>query len=161
MAYCKWLNETLRGEIGDGVVRLPTEAEWEKAARGERGNEWPWGNEFDRTKCNSYGGYKHDTTPVGAYSPQGNSPYGAADMAGNVWEGCHSIWKPYPYKADDGREKESGSDLRVLRGGAWNLNWGYARAAFRYFGHPDRRFAVNVGLRVVVAPNSRFFTADP
>jgi formylglycine-generating enzyme required for sulfatase activity len=156
VAYCKWLNETLRGEIGDGVVRLPTEAEWEKAARGdaERGNEWPWGNEFDKTKCNSSEGGKSGTTPVGAYSPQGDSPYGAAGMVGNVWEWCHSIYKPYPYKADDGRE-ESGLDVRVLRGGAWYDAEGGARCAYRYNVPPGDRLD-DVGLRVVVAPNSRF-----
>jgi formylglycine-generating enzyme required for sulfatase activity len=157
MDYCKWLNERLHAEIGDGEIRLPTEAEWEKAARGERGNEWPWGNEFDKTKCNSSEGGKGGkggTTPVGAYSPQGDSPYGAADMAGNVWEWCHSIWKPYPYKVDDGRE-ESGSGGRVLRGGAWNFIEGFARCAFRSRDSPGGRLG-NVGLRVVVAPNSRF-----
>jgi formylglycine-generating enzyme required for sulfatase activity len=131
MAYCKWLNEALRGEMGDGVVRLPTEAEWEKAARGERGNEWPWGNEFDKTKCNSREGGKGGTTPVGAYSPQGDSPYGAADMAGNVWEWCHSIYKPYPYQPDDGRESESESDTRVLRGGSFFCVARLVRGALR------------------------------
>ena len=57
MAYCKWLNDLLKGELPSGLVlRLPTEAEWEKAARGEKGNEWPWGNEFDKNKCNSQRG---------------------------------------------------------------------------------------------------------
>ena len=155
MEYCKWLNEKLQGEIGALAVRLPTEAEWEKAARGEQGYEWPWGNEFDTNKCNSSEGSKGGTTPVGAYSPQGDSPYNAADMAGNVWEWCHSILKPYPYKADDGREKESGSEIRVVRGGAWSSDWNYARAAFRSGYNPVNRY-YNLGFRLVVAPGSRF-----
>ena len=136
---------------------MPTEAEWEKAARGnaERGNEWPWGNEFDKTKCNSSEGSKGGTTPVGAYSPQGDSPYGAADMVGNVLEWCHSIYRPYPYRVDDGREQESGFGARVLRGGAWNDLWYGARCACRGHIHPGYRDRI-VGLRMVVAPNSRF-----
>jgi formylglycine-generating enzyme required for sulfatase activity len=153
IAYCKWLNETLRGEIGDGVVRLPTEAEWEKAARGERGNEWPWGNEFDKTKCNSWEAGKRDTTPVGAYSPQGDSPYGVADMAGNVWEWCHSIYKPYPYKADDGRESESESDPRVFRGGSFVVGARDLRGACRCWARPDD-WLRNLGFRCVCASGS-------
>jgi formylglycine-generating enzyme required for sulfatase activity len=153
MEYCKWLNEKLQGEIGALAVRLPTEAEWEEAARGEQGYEWPWGNEFDATKCNSSEGGKGITTPVGAYSPQGDSPYGAADMAGNVWEWCHSIFRPYPYKADDGREDESGSERRVLRGVAWGGDWYGARAAYRVDDRPDGRYD-DVGFRVVVVPSS-------
>ena len=53
LAYCQWLNDTLRGELKDLALRLPTEAEWEKAARGAQGNEWPWGNDWDPKKCNS------------------------------------------------------------------------------------------------------------
>jgi formylglycine-generating enzyme required for sulfatase activity len=155
MAYCKWLNETLRGEIGDEVVRLPTEAEWEKAARGdaERGNEWPWGNEFDKTKCNSSEGGKGGTTPVGAYSPQGDSPYGAADMAGNVWEWSHSIYKPYPYRPDDGRESESESDTHVYRGGSFDGVAFLMRSAFRGWFNPWL-WSSNRGFRCVCASGS-------
>ena len=76
-------------------------------------------------------------------------------MIGNVWEWCHSLYKPYPYEATDGRESETDSVDRVLRGGAFYLNWLVARAAYRNYFHPDYRSS-NVGLRVVVAPNSRF-----
>ena len=69
MAYCKWFNETFKSELDDLILRLPTEAEWEKAARGAYGNEWPWGNEFDlNNKCNSSEGKEGGTTSVGLYS---------------------------------------------------------------------------------------------
>jgi formylglycine-generating enzyme required for sulfatase activity len=151
MAYCQWLNDVLHSGIKDLIVRLPTEAEWEKAARGEYGNEWPWGNDFDKDKCNSAEGKKGGTTPVGAYSPQGDSPYGVADMAGNVWEWCHSLYKLYPYKIDDGRESEEGAKSRVLRGGSFNGDLRLVRCAYRSDGRPDFRFDF-IGFRVVVSP---------
>ncbi|MBI3175083.1 MAG: SUMF1/EgtB/PvdO family nonheme iron enzyme [Chloroflexi bacterium] len=103
--YLKWINATFGKDLPQGMsFNLPTEAEWEKAARGTDGREWPWGNEFDKSRCNSQeGGLKH-TTPVGAYSPRGDSPYGAADMAGNVWEWTRSAYRLYPYSMTDGRE---------------------------------------------------------
>jgi formylglycine-generating enzyme required for sulfatase activity len=131
LAYCKWLNERLKDELPQGaVLRLPTEAEWEKAARGENGYEWPWGNEFDKAKCDLDERGRWSTTPIGTYSPQGDSPYGCADMVGNVWEWTHSKFKPYPYRADDGREDEKGA-VRAMRGGAFPFNRGHARVAFR------------------------------
>ena len=174
MAYCQWLNNLLKGELPSGLVlRLPTEAEWEKAARwkpspvraerspsaveagSEQGEgealEWPWGNEFDKNKCNSSEGGKGGTTPVGLYSPQGDSPYGCADMAGNVWEWTHSLFKPYPYKSDDGRENEKSEDLRVLRGGAFVVNEGFVRCAYRGRDGPDYVWN-DLGFRVLVSP---------
>jgi formylglycine-generating enzyme required for sulfatase activity len=141
MAYCKWFNETFKSELGDLLLRLPTEAEWEKAARGAYGNEWPWGNEFDPAKCNSHEGGKVGTTPVGAYSSLGgDSPYGCADMVGNVWEWTHSRFAKYPYNAKDGREDESSRDSHVLRGGSFNYDRNLARCAARsYDSIPDLR----------------------
>ena len=123
MGYCKWLNDLLKNEFPSNMIlRLPTEAEWEKAARGTDGRERPWGNTFDENKCNSREGRKGGTTTVGLYSPHGDSPYGCADMAGNVWEWTRSEFKPYPYKVDDGRERENEPTIvrRVLRGGSWH-----------------------------------------
>jgi formylglycine-generating enzyme required for sulfatase activity len=152
MAYCRWLNDLRSSELPSGVVlRLPTEAEWEKAARGADGLLYPWGDTFDKNKCNIDEAGKNDTTPVEAYSPQGDSPYGAADMAGNVWEWTHSLFKSYPYEADDGREDETVSGDHVQRGGSFIGTNQLARSASRYRG--NRGFLDFVGFRVAVAPH--------
>ncbi len=165
MAYCDWLNQTCGKELPEGYIfRLPSEAEWEKAARGEFGFEWPWGNDFDPAKCNSEEGKKGDTSPVGAYSTQGDSPYGCADMVGNVWEWTRSLWGKgistpeyrYPYNPTDGRENlQAGNDtLRVLRGGSFNDNRRDARCACRGGGLPYYWIG-DYGFRVgVVSPIS-------
>jgi formylglycine-generating enzyme required for sulfatase activity len=145
-AYCKWFNETRQAELkeaGNLTLRLPTEAEWEKAARGAYGNEWPWGNEFDPNKCNSAEGKKGGTTPVGAYSSLGgDSPYGCADMVGNVWEWCADWYDEVEYKKRasgsvvDPRCPQSGNG-RVLRGGSFNNGQFNARCAYRFNYLPD------------------------
>jgi toxoflavin biosynthesis protein ToxD len=151
MSYCKWLNKLVKAGLPPGLVlRLPTEAEWEKAARGLNGLEYPWGDTFDRDKCNTVEGSGGDTTPVGLYSPRGDSPFGCADMAGNVWEWTHSLKKEYPYDSRDGREAAGDSGVRVLRGGSLGVkNWD-ARCAFRY-GYLLPFFSFNFGFRVVVS----------
>jgi formylglycine-generating enzyme required for sulfatase activity len=153
MEYCKWLNNKLKAELPSGlVVRLPTEAEWGKASRGTDGREYPWGNEFDKDKCNSSKGSKRgSTTPVGLYSPQGDSPYGCADMAGNVWEWTHSLKKDYPYSFDDNREFEKNSVIHVLRGGSFFVNEVGARCAYCNDGDL-MYFHGYAGFRVVVSP---------
>lgn len=160
VAYCQWLNEQVKGQLPEGhVVRLPTEAEWEKAARGPYGNEWPWGNEWNANKCNSSEGGPGRITPVGAYSSVGgDSPYGVADMAGNVWEWCADWFDEKEYqrragktvKDPTGPQKGGG---RVVRGGAFNGLARGVRCARRFSHDPLVRLRL-VGFRVVVARSS-------
>ena len=111
-AFCIWASR-----VTGHKVALPSELEWEKAARGTDGRQWPWGSEPpDTTRCN-YLNSMRDTTPVGRYSPRGDSPYGCADMAGNVLEWTGSVLRMYPYEDD---ERRGEPDFYVLRGGAFH-----------------------------------------
>ena len=104
LVYCRWLSEVTRKPIA-----LPSEAEWEKAARGSDDTRaYPWGEAFDAALCNVEGAFG-GTTPVGIFA-KGASPYGCLDMAGNVWEWTRSRYASYPYQADDGREQLEGDE---------------------------------------------------
>ena len=116
-AYAEWLSRVTGKDY-----RLPTEAEWEKAARGTDGRKFPWGDEFDTKKCNTAESGIGDTTPVDTY-PDGASPYGVMDMAGNVWEWCADWYAPYPNdkdkkpagkKATSPRKKTTKSKVAVM-----------------------------------------------
>jgi formylglycine-generating enzyme required for sulfatase activity/predicted MPP superfamily phosphohydrolase/energy-coupling factor transporter ATP-binding protein EcfA2 len=142
-AYAEWLSQKT-GEI----YILPTEAQWEKAARGTKGLIYPWGSEFDKNLCNSLEGGLYRTSPVGIFL-EGESPYGCLDMAGNVWEWCRDwyekdYYRKCPVKNPEGPNTGS---LRVLRGGSWgNYAWN-CRAAYRGCILPAGRGA-SIGFRL-------------
>jgi len=147
-AFCGWLSAKLGNE-----VRLPTEVEWEKAARGTDGLIYPYGNIFDAAKGNTRETGIGTTSAVGLF-PDGASPYGVLDMSGNVWEWCATKWRgSYAEPADDDL---NGTDVRVLRGGSWSLVPQDARAARRSYYYPGGRFGY-LGFRVVLGspPTSR------
>ena len=116
VAYCKWLSE-----VSGRSFRLPTEAEWEKAARGTDGRIWPWGNEWDPSNCHcSYSRGAKGTVAVQDH-PQGVSPYGCFGMIGNVWEWCSDFYDKRYYDSAPSSNPRGGryGNFRSIRGGAW------------------------------------------
>jgi len=151
-AYCNWLSRITAKQF-----RLPTEAQWEHAARGAEGFLWAWDNEWDSGKANTDEAEKKigGTSPVGMY-PNGASSYKAQDMIGNVWEWCLDWYSEDEYRNRkdgvlDPRGPQSGS-ARVLRGGSWSDNRNYARCASRFGSEPDL-FDDYLGFRLVCSPS--------
>jgi very-short-patch-repair endonuclease len=131
--------------------RLPTEVEFEAAARGKGGRKFPYGDTFDSGRCNTFESHLRRSTPVGIFDNA--TPEGAFDLSGNVYSWTTTIYDQeqfrYPYKAEDGRENlNSTSVLRVLRGGSWYLNQYRARAVYRHVSNPFVRYG-DSGFRLV------------
>jgi formylglycine-generating enzyme required for sulfatase activity len=170
VAYCRWLQERL--QVADSAlqvwhegelkalnlrpvalhVQLPSETEWEKAARGTDGRRFPWGEEVDPNRANYSDTGIGTTSAVGCF-PGGASVYGAEDLSGNVWEWTRSLYREYPYHPEDGRENlEAGQEVRrVMRGGAFfNVARGLC-CAFRHRYSPNYLWPL-LGFRVVASP---------
>ena len=151
VAFCAWVSQ-----MSGRQVRLPTEAEWERAARGTAGQIYPWGDKWDKTALNTNDGGVGDTAAVHAFSPAGDSPYGVADMAGNVWEWT-ADWYGVTTYADRVNADASLNDPigpasgthRVLRGGSYYFRQSGTRAAKRFKYVPASR-CYDIAFRVVV-----------
>jgi formylglycine-generating enzyme required for sulfatase activity len=149
-AYINWLNA-----LGEVRFQLPSEAQWEKAARGTDGGIYPWGNVWDGARSNTNESKIGKTAAVGSFSPDGDSPYGCTDMVGNVWEWCQDWYDAESYRRRAGRVVADptgppAGKARVAHGGAWYLDRKDVRCARRLMLVPDY-FGNGLGFRLVLS----------
>ena len=150
-AYCNWLTANAAERNGGRIFRLPSEAEFEAAARGRAGRPFAYGKTFDARRSNTFETHIRCTTPVGIFDNA--TPEGAFDLSGNAYTWTLCIYDqeqfPYPYASGDGREDIHRTGVRrVLRGGSWNDARGSARATCRHYNPPSYRNDL-IGFRVV------------
>ena len=151
-AYCNWLRS-----VTGKVYRLPTESEWEKAARGVEGFQYPWGNEWHNDYCNSRESELIRTSPVGIFL-QGKSPYGCMDLAGNIWEWC-ADWYDKDYYRQSPTQNPPGpttGKTRVLRGGSWDYHAEGLRSSVRLRDIPGN-WRSSVGFRILFVARTQNF----
>lgn len=143
-AYAKWLSRK-KGNL----YTLPTEAQWEKAARGLHGSPFPWGKEFDKNLCNTYECGLNRTNPVGIFT-KGKSPYECFDLSGNVWEWCLDWYDKNYYQLSPAENPPGPStgEFRVIRGGSWYNGAWRCHGAFRDYEEPGERLYC-LGFRLV------------
>lgn len=173
VAFCRWASDTT------GLpIRLPTEPEWEKAARGSDARMYPWGDDWDASLTNTREGKLGSTSPVGKYSPEGDSPFGISDPAGNVQHWISNLYGAYPYDPSDGREAfinnldrdstmpllvhetgttsvidslEASINKSVIRGSSWRESKVQSRCAYRSWAAPMHR-SDDTGFRCCYEP---------